>query len=150
MTSTRKRSVQRLAAEALSSQDEARVTEAVAALEDALALDPGDAKVADQLGDLQTRAGDPFAAVGYYRKAAEAYERDDQVDKAVAIWRKVIRTRPELLDVHVWLADLLVRSGRTADAKGVYERMLSGVEKSNLLAMPNIVAIIKQRMARLK
>lgn len=95
------------------------------------------------------RAGDVFAAVGYFRKAAEAFEREGYVERAVAIWKKVIRIRPELLDVHTWLAELYVRAGRLPDAKQVYEGMLSGLRQSRLLAKPNIVSIIEARLERL-
>lgn len=149
MTAVRKKSAQRVAAEALSANDETRVAEAIAALEEAHQHQPNDPKIADQLGDLQVRAGDVFAAVGWFRRAADAFERDGYVDRAVAVWKKVIRIRPELLDVHTWLAELYVRAGRIPDARQVYETMLSGLRQAKLLAKPSIIAIIETRLERL-
>jgi Flp pilus assembly protein TadD len=64
---------------------------AILNLEKQVAARPNDGALADRLGDLHSRTGDVFRAVTYYRKAADAFERDDRLDKAIAVWRKVIR-----------------------------------------------------------
>lgn len=150
MASLNHKNAHRIATAALASQDDGRVAEAISTLREASRRDPDNAPLIDLLGDLLVRTSDLSAAIDHYRRAADAYERDGHFNKAVAVWRKVLRVRPDLLDVHVWLADLYVRAGRKADAKRVYENMLADLQGSRLVAMPNIVTIIRNRLAQLE
>ena len=52
-------------------------------------------------------AGDRERAVEVYRELAEKYARDGFYAKAIALYKKVIRLKPELDDVHAELARLI-------------------------------------------
>jgi tetratricopeptide (TPR) repeat protein len=149
MSAVRRGSARRVATDALSGRDDGRMLEAIETLEELRKRDPDDPALADRLGDLYMRVGLISTAVTHYRAAAGGYEQQKHVRKAAAVWKKVIRSRPELLDVHIWLAELHTRAGQVADAKHVYEALLTGVQKTTLLAMPNIVAIIRRHLAEL-
>src|SRR5262245_42947778 len=107
-----RKSVRQLTAEATAAANDGRTEDAIRDLAEILERHPGDPMVADRIGDLHARLRDVSAAVGYYRQAAEAFVADDRLDMAMAVWRKVLKIGPELVDVHVWLADLYVRTGR--------------------------------------
>jgi tetratricopeptide (TPR) repeat protein len=82
----------------------------------------------------------------YHRKAADAHERDDRLDKAIAVWRKVSRQRPELIDVHAWLADLYARAGKLAQARRIYEELAAALLERG---QGNLAKIVSARLAAL-
>jgi tetratricopeptide (TPR) repeat protein len=52
-------------------------------------------------------------------------ERSQQIDKAIARYRKILRLRPEFISVHLQIGDLLLSQGDTANAVKEYELNLS-------------------------
>jgi tetratricopeptide (TPR) repeat protein len=52
-------------------------------------------------------------------------ERSQQIDKAIARYRKILRLRPDYISLHVQIGDLLLTQGDTANAITEYELNLS-------------------------
>jgi predicted RNase H-like HicB family nuclease len=128
-TTTKKKRPTQLKAESRKAANAGRLDEAIELLKEVLEQDPGDAKTASRLGDLYASREDVLGAVEYFRRAADIYEREDHLGRAIAVWKKVLRRRPTLWDVYGWLADLYVRANRTPDARRLYRQVLPELER---------------------
>ncbi len=129
MTTAKKKRPTQLKAESRKAASAGRIDEAIELLEEVLEQDPDDAKTASRLGDLYASAEDVLAAVQYFRRAADIHEREDHLGRAIAIWKKVLRLRPDLWDVYGWLGDLYVRGNRAPDARRLYRGVLPELER---------------------
>ncbi|MGI8585487.1 MAG: hypothetical protein ACR2KY_03685, partial [Thermoleophilaceae bacterium] len=72
-----------------------------AALEQALALEPGNFATLGLLGDLESRSGNPAAAGRQYRRAAELNPRDVGLEELARKARHDGRDQTELPDAFI-------------------------------------------------
>ena len=87
--------------EAATLEDEGDVEGARAALEQALALEPGNFATLGLLGDLESRSGNPAAAGRQYRRAAELNPRDVGLEELARKARHDGRDQTELPDAFI-------------------------------------------------
>ncbi len=149
---------------------ENRPEDAVAGLEEALALRPRHWEVGRLLAQTQTALGNDAEAArlnAMDRPGQIATEPDDPVvaamwqeavdsnallirgaeslfsgrnEAAVATFEKVVAVRPDSAEHHRWLADAYAASGRVEDAKASYERALA-IDRESFPALMGLGAI---------
>ena len=78
---------------------------------------PGDWSTANTLGELYARAGKPDQAVEQYTRIAQHFIDEGFYPKAAAIFKKVLKLKPQDESTQIQLADLSARQGLLADAK---------------------------------
>jgi tetratricopeptide (TPR) repeat protein len=75
------------------------------------ATSPNNLSLINRLGDLYARTSQTDEAVAYFRELAESYRHQRQFVKAIAIYKKIIKLDPTLLDVYETLAELYYEGG---------------------------------------
>lgn len=93
-----------------------QIDKAIEEYERILRIDPKDFKLRQKLGDLYLRKGKKNEAINQYLSVADTYIKDGFYFKAIAIYRQIIRTDPNKLDIYEKLADLYKKLGLTGDA----------------------------------
>ena len=91
---------------------------------------PRDWNTANTLGDLYVRAGHPDKAAGQYIRIAEHFAREGFFPKAAALYKKILKVRPDDETALLQLAEVSARLGLLADAK------------------TQLTAVLKQRQGR--
>ncbi len=71
----------------------------------------------NRIGDLYVKLKNVKAANEQYAKVANFYAKDGFYLKAIAVWKKINRNDPALLEAHLTLGDLYARQGLAAEAK---------------------------------
>lgn len=75
------------------------------------------------LGDLYVKNNETDKAVGCYTKVAEHFSKQGFAQKAIAIYNKISRLKPNLADVSEKLAKLYQMKGSLAEAKSHYVQL---------------------------
>ncbi|MCF8110771.1 MAG: fused MFS/spermidine synthase [Desulfobacteraceae bacterium] len=111
--------------------DEAgRTGEAAEHYQKALALDPGDARVHNDLGFLLYRKGDMDSAISHFKKVIElrpgfikamgnmafAQLKKNSLDNALFYFKETLRVRPDIAESHYYAGYILTRQNRLAEA----------------------------------
>ncbi|HEX2342431.1 MAG TPA: tetratricopeptide repeat protein [Vicinamibacterales bacterium] len=78
---------------------------------------PRDWNMANTLGDLYVRAGQPDKAAGQYVRIAEHFAKEGFYPKAAALYKKILKVRPDDETALLQLAEVSARLGLLADAK---------------------------------
>jgi len=78
---------------------------------------PNDSNLLLLLGDLYLKINKGTAAVKYLQKAAEQYCNDGFLLKGIAVYKRVHRIDPGLIEVRLRLADLYARQGLVSEAR---------------------------------
>jgi tetratricopeptide (TPR) repeat protein len=78
---------------------------------------PRDWTTANTLGDLLVRAGQHDKAAAQYSQLAEHFTRDGFYPKAAALYKKILKFRPDDEAALLQLGDISARQGLFADAK---------------------------------
>jgi tetratricopeptide (TPR) repeat protein len=92
---------------------DAAITEYLRIVED----QPRDWNTANTLGDLYVRAGQPDKAAGQYVRIAEHFAKEGFYPKAAALYKKILKVRPDDETALLQLAEVSARLGLLADAK---------------------------------
>lgn len=82
--------------------------------------DPSDYSTMNVLGDLYAKDNDNVDAVNCFRQVAEHYSRQGFAQKAIAVYNKISRLDPNLVEVSEKLAQLYQSRGSTAEARNHY------------------------------
>ena len=93
---------------------DAAITEYVRVVEE----QPRDWNTANLLGDLYFRAGQVDQALGQYHRIADHLMREGFYPKAAALYKKILKVRPDDEETQLLLADISTKQGLLADAKG--------------------------------
>jgi len=96
--------------------------------EAALKENPNNVEALNALGDIYAKQGDNEKAREYYVKAGRLFAQDGFTLKAIAVYKKAQRAKPDSPDIYVELANLYVQKGLIGEAKASY---LSGAELLN-------------------
>ena len=94
-----------------------RFDKAIARLSKLVAENPRDWATINRIGDLYGKLKNVKAANEQYAKVANFYAKDGFYLKAIAVWKKINRNDPALLEAHLNLGDLYGRQGLAAEAK---------------------------------
>ena len=81
---------------------------------------PEDRNALNALGDLYGKRGDAEKACEYYLKVGALYARDGFTLKAIAVYKKAQRAKPDQISTYLELADLYVQKGLIGEAKSNY------------------------------
>src|SRR4051794_35332878 len=79
---------------------------------------PRDWNTANLLGDLYLRAGQTDRALGQYNRIADHLMREGFFPKASALYKKILKVKPDDEPTQLLLADISGKQGLLADAKG--------------------------------
>jgi len=91
--------------------------------------DPNDILILNTIGDLYLRLGLTEAANRTFLEVADKYCNNNFLLKAIAVYKKILKSDPENVDVNVNMASLLVRQGLSVDARNQYLRVAEMLEK---------------------
>ncbi len=75
------------------------------------------------LGDLYAKASEPDDAVKCFTQVAEYYSKQGFAQKAIAIYNKISRLKPDSLEVSAKLAQLYQNKGSVAEARTHYNTL---------------------------
>jgi tetratricopeptide (TPR) repeat protein len=78
---------------------------------------PGDWSTANTLGELYARSGKSDQAVEQYTRIAQHFVDEGFYPKASAIYKKILKLKPQDETTQIQLADMSARQGLLADAK---------------------------------
>ena len=95
-----------------------RFDKAIDLLKQIVAENPRDWATINRIGDLYVKANNLKAANEQFAKVADFYSRDGFYLKAIAVWKKINRNDPSLLEAHL---NLVVReqTGEVFDLLGL-------------------------------
>src|SRR2546421_5516276 len=82
--------------------------------------EPDDFTTLNILGDLHVRVGDHQAAISCFRRIADYYREQDFALKAIAMFRKIDRLRPNDVEIANSLADLYAQQDLVVEARAHY------------------------------
>lgn len=82
--------------------------------------EPDDILVLNTLGDLYLRQSKTSEANKLFMRVAEKYAANNFLHKAIAVYKKILQTDPDDLDVNLHLASLYERQGMNVDARNQY------------------------------
>ena len=85
--------------------------------------DPKDYSTLNTLGDLYVKNSESDEAVGCYTKVAEHFSKQGFAQKAIAIYNKISRIKPNSSDVSAKLAKLYQMKGSFAEARSHYVQL---------------------------
>lgn len=85
-----------------------------------LEADKSDYSTLNILGDLYAKASEPDEAVNCFTQVAEHYGKQGFAQKAIAIYNKISRLKPESIEVSAKLAQLYQSKGSVAEARVHY------------------------------
>ncbi|HXY38063.1 MAG TPA: tetratricopeptide repeat protein, partial [Vicinamibacteria bacterium] len=110
-----------------------RLDKAVEALKQVVADNPRDWNTVNRIGDLYAKLNNPKAANEQYVKVARYFSDDGFYLKAIAVWKKVLRNEPAMLDGHVALGELYQKQGLVAEARQTFGYVYDEYVKRNKL-----------------
>jgi tetratricopeptide (TPR) repeat protein len=81
---------------------------------------PRDWSTRNALGDLYVRAAQSDKAIAQYTQIAEHLAREGFYQRAAALYKKILKIKPDDESIHVNLGELSAKQGLLADAKGYF------------------------------
>ena len=119
--------------------DQGRLDEAVAQLEKALEINPGDAEFHYNLGNAFLQQGHVEEAIARYQKALEinpdyaeahnnlgdAFRQQGRMEEAIAHYQRALEIKPDYAEVHNNLGVVLAQRGRKEEAISHYQKALA-------------------------
>lgn len=102
------------------SMNAGRIEFAQKAFQQALKLDPGNYRALNYWGDIQERLGQLDNAAETYLRVGNILFGQNELDAAMASWRRAIGLSPGLVDAHQKLANALIEAGRPRQAAKQY------------------------------
>ncbi len=110
-----------------------RFDKAIDSLKQIVQENPRDWNTVNRIGDLFGKLNNPKAANEQYVKVARYFADDGFYLKAIAVWKKVLRNEPSLLDGHVSLGELYQKQGLVAEARQTFAFVYDEYVKRNKL-----------------
>ncbi len=114
--------------------------------------DPKDVRVWLKIGDLYAKQGSKQDASETYLKVARFYEDQGFAEKAVAVYKQVLKLDPRLVDINLKLADLYRAAGKQAEAMQYFEAVAGhfhreGNTKEALATVRKVVELDPENIA---
>ena len=107
--------------EAEKAEKAGRLDQAIPLYRQLLEDNPRDWNTINKIGDLFAKIGKMREAGDEYAKVAEFYAKDGFHLKAIAIWKKINKLDPSVVEPYAKLADLYAKQGLIMEAKGQYQ-----------------------------
>ena len=123
-----------------------RFDKAIDCLKQIVQENPKDWNIVHRIGDLYAKLNNLKAANEQYIKVATYFAEDGFYLKAIAVWKKVLRNDPSLLDANKELGNLYARQGLVAEAKQTLGLVIDEYIKRNRIRDAGDVLV---RMAEL-
>lgn len=92
--------------------------------------DKNDYSTLNMLGDLLAKASEPDEAVACFTQVAEHYSKQGFAQKAIAIYNKISRLKPDSIEVSAKLAQLYQSKGSVAEARVHYATLAEQYSRS--------------------
>jgi tetratricopeptide (TPR) repeat protein len=86
-----------------------------------LEADPKDVRVLHKLGELYEKKNDSVQAATFFTRVADGYASDGFSMKAIALYKKVLKLDPNLLEVNLKLAELHQQHQLMSEAMAYYQ-----------------------------
>jgi tetratricopeptide (TPR) repeat protein len=86
---------------------------------------PGDWSTANTLGELYAKAGKAAEAIEQYARIGEHFAEDGFYPKAAALYKKILKLKPNDEPAQIALADMSAKQGLLADAKSYLNQIAS-------------------------
>lgn len=94
-----------------------------------LDADPKDVRVLHKLGELYEKKNDNIQAAGFFTKVADGYASDGFSMKAIALYKKVLKLDPNLMEVNLKLAELHQQHQLMSEAMAYYQAVANHYDK---------------------
>lgn len=104
--------------------------------------DPKDFTTLNMLGDLYAKTSDTKEAVNCFNLVAEYYGQQGFSQKAIAVYNKLSRLKPDSLEVSAKLAELYQLKGSIAEARSHYKSLAEQYERKG--NKTEALAVLKQ------
>src|SRR5919106_2603728 len=95
-----------------------------------LDADPKDVRVLHKLGELYEKKNDSVQAASYFTRVADGYAGDGFSMKAIALYKKVLKLDPNLLEVNLKLAELHQQHQLMSEAMAYYQVVANQYDKT--------------------
>ncbi len=106
-----------------------KIQQAIEEYQKIVKSDPNDVLILNTIGDLYLKQKNITEANKCFLQVAESYVRDNFLSKAVAVYKKILKTDPENIEINLTVAALYARQGLTIDARNQYLRVAMIFEK---------------------
>lgn len=106
-----------------------KIRAAISEYKSIIESDPTDYNTMNMLGDLYVKASEETEAINCFTQVAEHYSKHGFSQKAIAIYNKISRLKPDSLEVSSKLAQLYQSKGSIAEARTHYNTMAEQYSK---------------------
>ena len=106
-----------------------KLRDAIETYREVVQNDPKDVVTLNMLGDLYAKGSDNIAAVNCYRTVAEHYSKQGFAQKAIAVYKKIVRIKPNCPESTQKLAELYKQKGSLKEAKSHYLTLAENYSK---------------------
>jgi tetratricopeptide (TPR) repeat protein len=100
-----------------------KIRAAIVEYKSVIESDQNDYSTLNMLGDLYAKASEPDEAIRCFTQVAEHYSKQGFAQKAIAIYNKISRLKPDSLEVSAKLAQLYQTKGSVAEARVHYNTL---------------------------
>jgi len=94
--------------------------------------DPKDISTLNMLGDLYSKNSEKNEAIRCYTRVAEHYNKQGFAAKAIAVYKKISKLKPDSMEVAEKLADLYKTKGVVSEAKTHYTKLAENYQNKGL------------------
>ncbi len=121
-----------------------KISAAISEYKKIVANDPRDIATLNMLGDLHIKNSDENEAVRCYTVVADHYRKQGFAQKAIAVYKKIARLRPNSVEISEKLAELYKTKGSVLEAKSHYATLAEHFQSKGQVT--EALAIWKQVM----
>ena len=94
--------------------------------------DPKDISTLNMLGDLYSKNSEKNEAIRCYTRVAEHYNKQGFASKAIAVYKKISKLKPDSMEIAEKLADLYKTKGVVSEAKTHYTKLAENYQNKGL------------------
>jgi len=127
----KKESPIKLKQDADAAEKSGRFDKAIELLRQIVQDNPRDWNTVNRIGDLYAKLNKLKEANEQYVKVARYFADDGFYLKAIAVWKKVLKNEPAMIEGHVSLGELYARQGLVAEAKQTFSAVFDEYIKRN-------------------
>ncbi|MGA9522749.1 MAG: tetratricopeptide repeat protein, partial [Myxococcaceae bacterium] len=95
-----------------------------------LDADPKDVRVLHKLGELYEKKNDTVQAATFFTRVADSYANDGFSMKAIALFKKVLKLDPSLIDINLKLAELHQQHQLMSEAMAYFQAVANHHDKN--------------------